>query len=93
MHLAVNPPILPMLAKRVSELPKEGPWIFEPKWDGFRALVFRDGEDELREPGLLGKVRLGRVGYPDFPSLDRQNFGIILHFGTSPRAMGQLFTA
>src|SRR5690348_15361249 len=34
-----------MLAKRVSELPSEGDWIFEPKWDGFRALVFRDGDE------------------------------------------------
>jgi ATP-dependent DNA ligase len=34
-----------MLAKRVGELPKEGNWIFEPKWDGFRALVFRDGDE------------------------------------------------
>jgi ATP-dependent DNA ligase len=41
----VNPPVLPMLAKRVSELPSEGDWIFEPKWDGFRALVFRDGDE------------------------------------------------
>jgi len=36
-----------MLAKRVSELPGGGDWIFEPKWDGFRALVFRDGEEIL----------------------------------------------
>src|SRR6185503_14988081 len=42
MQLAVNPPILPMLAKRVGELPVVGDWVFEPKWDGFRALVFRD---------------------------------------------------
>jgi ATP-dependent DNA ligase len=34
-----------MLAKRVDELPAEGKWIFEPKWDGFRALVFRDGDE------------------------------------------------
>src|SRR5919109_1510502 len=47
MHLPVNPPILPMLAKRVSELPVGGRWIFEPKWDGFRALVFRDGDEIL----------------------------------------------
>ena len=45
MNLPVNPPILPMLAKRVSELPTEGAWIFEPKWDGFRTLVFRDGDE------------------------------------------------
>jgi ATP-dependent DNA ligase len=36
-----------MLAKRVSELPVEGAWIYEPKWDGFRALVFRDGDEIL----------------------------------------------
>lgn len=47
MQLPVNPPILPMLAKRVSELPSGGTWIFEPKWDGFRALVFRDGDEIL----------------------------------------------
>jgi ATP-dependent DNA ligase len=43
----VNPPLLPMLAKRVSELPPAGECIFEPKWDGFRALVFRDGDEIL----------------------------------------------
>jgi len=36
-----------MLAKRVDELPSEGEWVFEPKWDGFRALVFRDGDEIL----------------------------------------------
>src|SRR5262250_2270796 len=47
MQLPVNPTVLPMLAKRVSELPTAGAWIFEPKWDGFRALVFRDGDEIL----------------------------------------------
>jgi ATP-dependent DNA ligase len=36
-----------MLAKRVSELPDGNGWIFEPKWDGFRALVFCDGDEVL----------------------------------------------
>ena len=45
MNLAVNPPVLPMLAKRVGELPPGEGWIFEPKWDGFRTLIFRDGEE------------------------------------------------
>jgi ATP-dependent DNA ligase len=36
-----------MLAKRVAELPSEGSWIFEPKWDGFRALIFRDRDEIL----------------------------------------------
>jgi ATP-dependent DNA ligase len=45
MQLPVNPPLLPMLAKRVAELPEGDGWIFEPKWDGFRALVFRDHDE------------------------------------------------
>ena len=36
-----------MLAKRVEGLPPGEEWIFEPKWDGFRALVFRDGDEIL----------------------------------------------
>src|SRR5512143_1388718 len=47
MRLPANPPILPMLAKRVSALPDGAGWIFEPKWDGFRVLVFRDGDELL----------------------------------------------
>ncbi len=45
LNLAVNPPVLPMLAKRVGELPPGEGWIFEPKWDGFRTLIFRDGDE------------------------------------------------
>jgi len=36
-----------MLAKRVSDLPAGDGWLFEPKWDGFRAFVFRDGDEVL----------------------------------------------
>ena len=36
-----------MLAKRVEAIPENAGWIFEPKWDGFRAVVFRAGEDVL----------------------------------------------
>jgi ATP-dependent DNA ligase len=36
-----------MLAKRVGALPDGQGWIFEPKWDGFRVLVFRDGDELL----------------------------------------------
>src|SRR5215831_17943686 len=68
MNLVVNPPLLPMLANRVSELPPGEGWIFEPKWDGFRALVFRDGDEtfiQSREekpldryfPELLGPIK------------------------------------
>ncbi len=45
MHLPVMPPLEPMLAKAVTDLPRDGDWLFEPKWDGFRALVFRDRND------------------------------------------------
>jgi ATP-dependent DNA ligase len=38
----VAPPIEPMLAKVAEELPPEGGFLYEPKWDGFRAIVFRD---------------------------------------------------
>ena len=47
MALPVTAPVLPMLAKRIDALPASGDWIFEPKWDGFRALIFRDGDELL----------------------------------------------
>ncbi|MGH7610975.1 MAG: ATP-dependent DNA ligase [Candidatus Dormibacteria bacterium] len=70
MSLPVNPPLAPMLAKPAAELPRGEGWLYEPKWDGFRCVVFRDGEHlelasrsekpltryfpELREPLLQG---------------------------------------
>ncbi len=36
-----------MLSRRVEELPAGGTWIYEPKWDGFRTLVFREGDEVL----------------------------------------------
>src|SRR3984893_14035996 len=36
-----------MLAQRTDDLPEGNTWIFEPKWDGFRTLVFRDGDEIL----------------------------------------------
>ena len=44
MALPVKPPLAPMLARLTRELPR-GDFLYEPKWDGFRCLVFRDGED------------------------------------------------
>ena len=44
MTLPVPPPVSPMLAKLTRELPT-GNYLYEPKWDGFRAIVFRDGDD------------------------------------------------
>ncbi|HEV8108741.1 MAG TPA: ATP-dependent DNA ligase [Burkholderiales bacterium] len=42
----IAPPVEPMLAKLADELPPEGEYLYEPKWDGFRAIVFR-GTSEL----------------------------------------------
>ena len=43
-NFPIPPPIEPMLAKLATELPAGEGWLFEPKWDGFRAIVFRDGD-------------------------------------------------
>ena len=42
--LAVEPPVEPMLAKVAEKVPPEGGYLYEPKWDGFRAIVFRGGD-------------------------------------------------
>src|SRR5215831_21402084 len=68
MTLPLKPPLEPMLAKLARELPPDGDVLYEPKWDGFRCIIFRDGDDldlqsrnqkpllryfpELREPLL-----------------------------------------
>lgn len=44
MDLPVMPPVAPMLAKPVDAIP-DGDYVFEPKWDGFRSIVFRDGPE------------------------------------------------
>ncbi|BBU20529.1 ATP-dependent DNA ligase [Mycobacterium xenopi] len=46
VDLPVQPPLEPMLAKAATKVPTDaGVWSYEPKWDGFRALVFRDGDE------------------------------------------------
>ncbi|MGW5312988.1 ATP-dependent DNA ligase [Nocardia thailandica] len=45
MDLPVLPPVRPMLAKSSPEVPTDPGWLFEPKWDGFRCIVFRDGDE------------------------------------------------
>ncbi|NUR07559.1 MAG: ATP-dependent DNA ligase [Nocardioidaceae bacterium] len=48
MRLPVMPPVQPMLAKSVKGIPdpaRHGGLVFEPKWDGFRCIVFRDGDE------------------------------------------------
>ncbi|HET7496633.1 MAG TPA: ATP-dependent DNA ligase [Candidatus Limnocylindrales bacterium] len=45
LQLPVEPPVDPMLAKAVDGLPEGDGWLYEPKWDGFRAIVFRSGAE------------------------------------------------
>src|SRR5919112_2801107 len=45
MDLPVLPPVKPMLAKPAANLPTGGDLFYEPKWDGFRCIVFRDGDE------------------------------------------------
>ena len=43
MQLPVMPPVPPMLAKPVATIPADQ--LYEPKWDGFRSIIFRDGDE------------------------------------------------
>src|SRR5947208_14268395 len=70
VHLAVNPPVLPMLAKPVHALPDGERWLFEPKWDGFRALVFRDA-DELFRAAMGSRSAVFSSGYADTGRAER----------------------
>jgi ATP-dependent DNA ligase len=45
MDLPVPPPVSPMLAKLARTLPEGDDYVYEPKWDGFRCVVFRDGDE------------------------------------------------
>jgi ATP-dependent DNA ligase len=47
MRLPFEPPLAPMLSKAAAKLPGGEGWQFEPKWDGFRTVVFRDGDEVL----------------------------------------------
>lgn len=44
MRLPVMPPVSPMLAKSIQAVP-HGPFAYEPKWDGFRSIIFRDHDE------------------------------------------------
>ena len=85
-----------MLAKRVADLPMEGSWIFEPKWDGFRTLVFRDGDEILiqsRDEKSLNRyfpelVEVLRANLPPRCVLDGEI--VIVHNGALEFEMLQL---
>jgi len=64
MQLPVMPPVKPMLAKLAREMPDPEGMLYEPKWDGFRCIVFRDG-DEV-ELGSRNEKPLTRY-FPELP--------------------------
>jgi ATP-dependent DNA ligase len=72
MDLPVMPPVKPMLAKAVHALPDgdDGAFLFEPKWDGFRCIVFRDA-DEV-ELGSRNQKPFTRY-FPEMPEPLRAN--------------------
>lgn len=63
MSFPIAPPVAPMLARATATLPVGAGWWYEPKWDGFRCLVFRDRDD------LLLQSRGGRPLQRYFPEL------------------------
>ena len=55
MDLPIQPPYPPIEAKSVEKIPTGDEWIYEPKWDGFRCLAFRDGDEiALQIPPAAG---------------------------------------
>lgn len=68
-RLAITPPLPPMEARLADELPSGEDWQYEPKWDGFRCLAFRDG-DEVQLQSKSGKP-LARY-FPDVAELLRR---------------------
>lgn len=58
LSLPVKPPLAPMEARSTDTVPTRGQWIYEPKWDGFRCLVFRDhGTIELQSKSSKSLTR------------------------------------
>jgi ATP-dependent DNA ligase len=60
LSLPVPLPLAPMEATRVDQLPDGDEWQFEPKWDGFRCLVFRKG------PNGRSAIQIRSAAYPVF---------------------------
>lgn len=70
MQLPIMPPVKPMLAKPVKKIPT-GEMSYEPKWDGFRSIIFRDGDDV--EIGSRNEKPMTRY-FPDLVEAVKENF-------------------
>ncbi len=70
MALPLSPPLKPQLARPAKELPEGDDWRYEPKWDGFRTIVFRDGDD------VYLQSRNGKPMNRYFPEIPPQVMGL-----------------
>src|SRR6476469_8025949 len=70
MQLPIMPPVKPMLAKPVKKIPT-GEFSYEPKWDGFRSIIFRDGDDV--EIGSRNEKPMTRY-FPELVEAVKENF-------------------
>lgn len=71
MKYPLKPPIKPMLSKLEREIPHGDGWLYEPKWDGFRAIVFRSGDD-LRVDSRNGQPLLRY--FPELTKIASESF-------------------
>jgi ATP-dependent DNA ligase len=70
MALPLKPPVQPQLAKTAKEVPEGEDWRYEPKWDGFRTIAFRDGDQ------VYLQSRNGRPMNRYFPDVVEQVLGM-----------------
>ena len=69
MSLPLKPPIKPALARSAKALPEGEGWRYEPKWDGFRTIAFRDGDE------VYLQSRGGKPMNRYFPDVEEQTAG------------------
>ena len=87
-NLPVVPPVAPMLARAVPTIP-EGALSFEPKWDGFRSIIFRDGD--LVEIGSRNEKPMTRY-FPEIVAAVKANFPERCVVAWSSRSCNSAFT-
>src|SRR5438552_3451383 len=77
MPLKIKQPLAPMEAQSVAEIPAGPEWQYEPKWDGFRCLVFRDGDKvELQSKSGQSLTRYFRELVEALRSLGPKQFAL-----------------
>ncbi len=73
MSLPLEPPIKPALARSAKEMPDGEGWVYEPKWDGFRTIAFRDGDSVYLQS--RGGKQMNRY----FPDVEAQLLAMPVH--------------